>query len=186
MIDSVFRDAAFCKFVCPIGQFHFVQSVISPLEVCVHQPSVCTSCRSHDCIQGRIDARGVSHQGCELQLFLPRKQSNLDCTFCLDCVRACPADNVGLIATMPTATLWRNGARSGLGRLSHRTDYAALAIVLVYGAFANAAGMTRPIVDLQESLARAWGFRQRFPPRPRFTLSVCSFCRFWLFLRRPV
>ncbi len=158
VIDSVFRDAAFCKFVCPIGQFHFVQSVISPLEVRVRQPSVCTSCRSHDCIQGRIDARGVSHHGCELQLFLPRKQSNLDCTFCLDCVRACPEDNVGLIATMPTATLWRNGARSGLGRLSHRTDYAALAIVLVFGAFANAAGMTRPIVDLQESLARAMGF----------------------------
>ena len=31
-----------------------------------------------------------------MDLHLPRKSGNLDCTFCLDCVRACPHDNIGI------------------------------------------------------------------------------------------
>src|SRR5262249_52593063 len=33
VIDGFFGGAAFCKYVCPIGQFNFVQSLVSPLEV---------------------------------------------------------------------------------------------------------------------------------------------------------
>src|SRR4051812_26375040 len=33
VVDSVFRHASFCKFVCPIGQFNFFASLVSPLEV---------------------------------------------------------------------------------------------------------------------------------------------------------
>ena len=40
-VDSVFRGASFCKYVCPIGQFHFVHSLVSPLEVKVREPAVC-------------------------------------------------------------------------------------------------------------------------------------------------
>ena len=39
--------------------------------------------------------------GCELHLFQPRKSSNMDCTFCLDCIHACPDDNVGILAGRP-------------------------------------------------------------------------------------
>ena len=34
-VDSFFQDASFCKYVCPIGQFNFVASTVSPLEVAV-------------------------------------------------------------------------------------------------------------------------------------------------------
>ena len=40
-VDSVFRGASFCKYVCPIGQFHFVHSLVSPLQVKVREPAVC-------------------------------------------------------------------------------------------------------------------------------------------------
>ena len=33
VVDGLFRGASFCKYVCPIGQFNFVQSLVSPLEV---------------------------------------------------------------------------------------------------------------------------------------------------------
>ena len=46
---------------------------------------VCTTCRTHDCLRG-----GPQGRGCETDLFAPRKRGNLDCTFCLDCARACP------------------------------------------------------------------------------------------------
>ena len=50
--DSL-RGASFCKFVCPIGQFHFVQSLASPFEVKVRRPDICASCRTFDCIKGQ-------------------------------------------------------------------------------------------------------------------------------------
>ena len=31
LIDAVFRGAAFCKFLCPIGQFHFIHSRLSEM-----------------------------------------------------------------------------------------------------------------------------------------------------------
>src|SRR5262249_34075015 len=75
VIDGLFRGAAFCKYVCPIGQFNFVQSLVSPLEIKARDPAVCASCRTKDCIRGR---NGIP--GCELHLFLPRKAAHLACT----------------------------------------------------------------------------------------------------------
>ena len=140
VVDGFFRGASFCKYVCPIGQFHFVQSLVSPFEVKTRDLSVCRTCKSFDCIKGNEEQRG-----CELRLFQPKKESNLDCTFCLDCVRACPHDNIGIIAVAPGRTLGRDHFRSSIGRFAERTDLAALVLVLVFGAFLNAASMTLPV-----------------------------------------
>jgi ferredoxin len=141
VVDGVFRGASFCKYVCPIGQFHFISSLVSPGEIRVRSREVCQSCRTHDCIRGNDRARG-----CELYLFQPKKAGNLDCTFCLDCVKACPHDNVALLPTVPAQTLTRDPYRSSLGRLSKRSDLAALALLIVFGAFVNAAGMIGPVM----------------------------------------
>jgi cytochrome c oxidase assembly factor CtaG len=154
VIDGLFRGASFCKYLCPIGQFNFVQSLSSPLEVKARDPGVCAECRTKDCIRGRD---GIP--GCELHLFLPRKAGNLDCTACLDCVHACPHDNVGLIAAAPGAEMWNDRQRSGIGRFGRRPDIAALVVVLVFGAFANAAGMVGPVAEGQERLASLVGIR---------------------------
>ena len=37
----------------------------------------------------------------------------MDCTFCLDCIHACPHDNVGILAVAPGKALWRDSFRSG-------------------------------------------------------------------------
>src|SRR5439155_11060916 len=65
LVDGLFRGASFCKYVCPIGQFNFVQSLMSPLEVKVRDAAVCATCRTKDCIRGRD---GIP--GCELHLYL--------------------------------------------------------------------------------------------------------------------
>jgi cytochrome c oxidase assembly factor CtaG/ferredoxin len=153
-IDGLFSGASFCKYVCPIGQFNFVQSLVSPLEIKVRESAVCASCRTKDCIRGR---EGIP--GCELQLFVPHKASNMDCTTCLDCVHACPHDNVGLIAGVPGAELWDDRHRSGIGRFGRRRDLAALIVVLVFGAFANAAGMVEPIAKVEERVMSVIGSR---------------------------
>ncbi len=53
VIDGLFKHASFCKFVCPIGQFNFIASTLSPLEVQVRDPVVCDRCATKDCIRGR-------------------------------------------------------------------------------------------------------------------------------------
>jgi cytochrome c oxidase assembly factor CtaG/ferredoxin len=147
VVDSLFSGAAFCKYVCPIGQFNFVQSLCSPLEVAVREPAICDTCSTHECIRG-----SASTVGCQTQLFQPQKYGNLDCTFCLDCTHACPHGNVGVLVTLPTSTLWQDRVRSGIGRFSRRPDLAALAVLVVFGAFANAAGMIEPVVEWQDRL----------------------------------
>ena len=242
-IDGIFQGAAFCKYVCPIGQFHFVHSMVSPLEVKVRQPAICGTCTTKDCIKGRyrqktetLDARhsGESRNpddmdqpfqaperrllrhsresgnpssrkrpyssatcsvipskveasrrpsidyvpngapkpqetpaglqlvqtGCELWLFQERKVGNMDCTFCLDCIQACPYDNVGIQLRAPTSEFRRlQEWHSGVGTLVKRTDVAALVIVLVFAAFVNAFGMVAPVYVLEQWLAALLGVR---------------------------
>jgi cytochrome c oxidase assembly factor CtaG len=152
VVDSFFAGAAFCKYLCPIGQFNFVQSLISPLEVKVREPVVCAMCDTKECIRGSAVV-----PGCALDLFQPRKHGNMDCTFCLDCVHACPHQNVGVLAMAPGQSLWTDPYRSGIGRFSRRPDLGALVLVLVFGAFANAAGMVGPVVKWQDQLRVAMG-----------------------------
>lgn len=166
VIDALFKHAAFCKFVCPIGQFNFVASTVSPLEVAVRDQDVCTGCATKDCIRGVREPAApltVIQRGCELALFQPRKVGNLDCTFCLDCVQACPHDNVGIISRLPAAELASDTMRSGLGSLSNRKDLATLTIVFSFGALLNAFGMVSPVYAFQHWLAGLFGFTSEFP-----------------------
>ena len=142
LVDGFFRGASFCKYVCPIGQFHFVSSLASPLEVRVREAEICAGCRTHDCLRGN-----ESQRGCELHLFQPAKSGNMDCTFCLDCVQACPADNVGILAVPPGSDLLHVGKRSAVGDYARRPDLAALVLLLTFAAFANAAGMVTPVLE---------------------------------------
>lgn len=183
VIDAFFRGAALCKYVCPIGQFNFVNSLVSPLHVTVRDAAVCASCTTKDCIKGRTitparpaarpaAALGIAsistdqiglgrpaqfQPGCELWLFQPQKLGNTDCTFCLDCVQACPHENVGMLARGRTDELSNDARRSGVGRWSTRIDLAALVVVLVFAAFTNAFGMVGPFYAIQDRFATTRG-----------------------------
>ncbi len=149
LVDTFFRGASFCKYVCPIGQFNFVGSLISPTTVKIHSESTCNACETRDCIRGNTQQRG-----CELELYLPEKRSNADCTLCMDCVKACPHDNIGILARSLTQDVLVREPTSSLGRLSRRTDVAAVALVLVFAGFANAAAMVGPGVDFLSAAGR--------------------------------
>ncbi|MBO0798565.1 MAG: FesM, partial [Blastocatellia bacterium] len=99
------------------------------------------------CIRGDTVRRG-----CELQLFQPQKAGNMDCTFCLDCLHACPHGNVGILAIAPSSQLYHDRYRSSIGRFSQRPDIAALVLLLVCGAFVNAAGMLEKTTAWEGSL----------------------------------
>jgi ferredoxin len=156
LVDGLFKHASFCKFVCPIGQFNFLASTLSPFEVKVRDQDICTRCMTKDCIRGRRASSSdlVLIRGCELALFQPRKVGNMDCTFCLDCVHACPHDNVGILSRLPGVELLSDPLRSGIGYFSRRKDLAALVIVFTFGALLNAFGMVSPVYAVENWLGR--------------------------------
>lgn len=147
VVDSIFREASFCKYVCPIGQFNFVASLLAPLELGIRGSTTCNSCTGHDCINGN-----ATHRGCELHLYLPNKIGNLDCTLCMDCVKACPHDNIVIAIQPATRDLVRDPVRSSIRRLSTRVDIAFLFLVITFSAVLNAAVMTQPVADYLSSI----------------------------------
>ena len=166
LIDSVFTNASFCKYVCPIGQFNFTASTVSPLELQVRDHDVCASCQTRDCIKGRrdpVDPSIVVQRGCELALFQPKKIGNMDCTLCLDCVYACPHDNIGLRARLPASELWEDPHRSGVGHFGSRPDLAFFAVVFTFAALLNAFGMVSPVHTVQAWLSDLMGTTAEWP-----------------------
>ncbi|QDU66520.1 4Fe-4S binding protein [Engelhardtia mirabilis] len=165
LVDALFKGAPFCKWICPIGQFNFVASTLSPFEVKIRERSTCDSCATKDCIRGtrapEAPAR-VTQRGCELALFLPEKVGNIDCTFCLDCVHACPQDNVAIGSRLPADELAVDPVRSGIGRISRRNDLAALVVLFSFGALLNAFGMVSPVYAFQRWLAESLGTQSEF------------------------
>ncbi len=147
IVDGLFKGASFCKYVCPIGQYQFIQSLISPVEVSVRSLDVCRTCKTHDCLRGNDKQRG-----CELQLFQPQKTSNMNCTFCLDCVHACPHENVSLLAVLPGTQLVRIEGRKRSLRWFRRFDGAVLIFLLVFAAFVNAGSMMESVQRQEQTL----------------------------------
>jgi cytochrome c oxidase assembly factor CtaG/polyferredoxin len=167
IINSVFRGASFCKYVCPVGQFNFIASMFAPVELGARSQEVCGQCSTHDCVRGN-----ETHRGCELKLYVPQKVGNLDCTLCMDCVQACPHDNVSLTAQAPLRELTRDPVRSSLGRISARPDVAALMLVVVVSAIANAAVMIGPVAQALEA------FRQEHGWAGSWAVSLAGTCLF--------
>ena len=81
----------------------------------------------------------------------------MDCTFCLECVHACPHENIGLLVRPPAQELWEDPQRAGVGRFSRRPDLAALALFLTFAAFMNAFGMVSPVYALEAWLSNLLG-----------------------------
>jgi cytochrome c oxidase assembly factor CtaG/ferredoxin len=152
IIDGLFKGASFCKYVCPVGQYQFIQSLISPVEVGVRSPTVCNACTTHDCLRGNSQQRG-----CELQLFQPQKTGNMDCTFCLECVSACPHENVSLLATLPGTRLVRIEGRKRSLRWFRRFDGAVLIFLLVFAGFINAGSMSESVQHWEQALQQTLG-----------------------------
>ena len=150
VVDLLFEGATFCKWLCPIGQYQMALSVASPLEVGMRLTDVCSNCQTQDCLRGNAAA-----PGCGTGLFMPKKVGNLDCTFCLDCVSACPHDNIGLLTRVPFVDITQDRWRSSIGVLAKRMDFMVLLAVIAVGGFANAIAMTEPALTLVQD-CRVW------------------------------
>lgn len=148
VLEAIFTESPFCKYLCPLGSFNFVGSTISPLQVTARDVDVCKSCAGKECVNGNKHAPGESWVlGCGTDLYVPQIGSNMDCVLCLDCARACPYDNVALAARRPLFELTANP-------WPRRWDVAMLLLVFAFAGLTNAFGMVPPVYELQARLAQ--------------------------------
>lgn len=95
-----------------------------------------------------------SFPGCETGLFVPTVRSTMDCTLCMNCVRACPYDNVALRLRSPLGEATRGGwERRGAVALG------ALAIALLWWGMLNAGAMIGPFFAAADGVAALLGTR---------------------------
>ncbi|MCC7207058.1 MAG: FesM [Anaerolineae bacterium] len=170
-LEALFKESPFCKYVCPLGAFNFVQSTASPLQITARDPGLCRTCVGKECVNGsyahqpvivideRRDGAPVrSHEngprgvlGCGTELFVPQMRSNMDCVFCLDCARACPHDNVALAVRAPGRELADPAAAP------RRWDAGLLLAALAFMGLTNAFGMVPPVYALIDTLRAQLG-----------------------------
>ncbi len=139
-LEFIFSESPFCKYVCPLGTFNYIGSTVSPLQVSVVSQETCRTCAGKECVNGDQREDGQWQMlGCGTELFPPQVSSNLDCTLCLDCARACPYDNITL-ASRPILHELRQPKA-----WPYRWDLSLLVWLFTFAALSNAFGMTPPI-----------------------------------------
>lgn len=109
----VWKRAAFCGFLCPVGTVLSVYSRYSPIRVSPVDESRCAGCRERGCTKRnpswvRHDAgslvlfRKKYSSGCPVALDPPSMDA-AECLVCLECVRNCSHGNMGVFVGKRTS-----------------------------------------------------------------------------------
>jgi polyferredoxin len=91
---------SFCKAFCPAGALLSVYGRYTPLQLEARNPLVCERCPTKDCIENKNRYR-FDKRSCPSLLRPFNRDPSDGCVLCLQCVKVCPYDNmgVGLVAS---------------------------------------------------------------------------------------
>lgn len=120
-ISLVFERRAFCRYVCPVSGFIGLYSQVAPIEVRVVDPNICRDHSEKTCYTGN-----GSGYGCPWGLFPAAITKNVNCGTCMECLRACPYQNMG-VNTRPIG-------KDLLNPRERRMDEAFKAFIMMGGA----------------------------------------------------
>jgi NAD-dependent dihydropyrimidine dehydrogenase PreA subunit len=125
-LSLVFERRAFCSYLCPIGGFTGIYAQTAPLEVRVLDTEICAKHGDKSC-----------YQACPWGLYPVAFRDSAACGLCMECLRACPQDNLAL-------NLRPFGSDIGKPRTANKLDEAFLALVMLGSALAFAAVFVGP------------------------------------------
>ncbi len=94
VLALVYRQRSFCMYVCPVSGFQGLYAMTSVLGLRSVDPGLCKKqCKTKNCLTG-------SEKGwaCPWFQYLGKMERNNYCGLCMECVKSCPNDNVGLYA----------------------------------------------------------------------------------------
>jgi len=90
-LAMVYQRRVFCSYLCPVSGFLGMYSTASAIELRPVDPDVCINCREKSCTSG-------SDQGwaCPWFLYMGELDRNNFCGLCMECVKSCANENIGL------------------------------------------------------------------------------------------
>lgn len=113
----LFHGRVLCGSICPIGAMLAFYGRVSPLHIRVRSAERCHDCEGRECIRGSVRwaalglgrlraAFRLTRHPCPVNLRVWDMRGTARCLFCLNCVRACPYDNVEAALRRPLVPLW--------------------------------------------------------------------------------
>ncbi len=125
-LSLVFERRAFCNYICPIGGFSGIYAQTAPVELRVIDTEICAKHGDKSC-----------YHACPWGLYPVALRDSSACGLCMECLRACPQDNLAL-------NLRPFGTDIGKPRTANKLDEAFLALVMLGSALAFAAVFVGP------------------------------------------
>lgn len=112
-LSFVFEKRAFCSYLCPIGGISSIYARPAPIELRVIDSEICAKHVEKSC-----------YKACPWGLYPVSFRDNTACGLCLECLRACPQDNLAL-------NLRPFGAEFETPRKFNRIDEAFMALIML-------------------------------------------------------
>lgn len=91
ILALIYRRRVFCLYLCPVGGFLGTYSMASMTEVRVKDRDICKKHKEKSCITG-----GEGGWACPWAQYPGKMDRNNYCGFCMECIKSCPKDNVGI------------------------------------------------------------------------------------------
>jgi YHS domain-containing protein/ferredoxin len=87
----LFDKKSFCRYGCLVGRVSGLYALFGGTEVRSRSAAVCDGCRTKECVKGSDTA-----YGCPTFLYPGKLDTNTYCIQCMECVQACPHDNLAV------------------------------------------------------------------------------------------
>ncbi len=94
ILAMIYRQRAFCLYICPVSGFQGLYAMTSMIALRSVDPQICQKeCKTKNCLTG-------SEKGwaCPWYQYMGKMDRNNYCGLCMECVKSCPNDNIGLFA----------------------------------------------------------------------------------------
>jgi polyferredoxin len=87
----VFRQRVFCRYLCPVSGFLGLYAMTSTVALRSRDWDVCVRCPTKGCMLGSENG-----WGCPWMVYMGKLDRNNYCGLCMECLKSCPNDNIGL------------------------------------------------------------------------------------------
>lgn len=131
----LFEPRNFCTQLCPIGGFTGLYAQAAPLELRVRNAQVCAA-----------HSEKLCYSACPWGQYPLALKTSANCGLCMECVRACPVDNLALNLRTPGSDL---GAQT-----KHSLDETFMGLVMLASAVLDAAVFLGPWGGLKDAAYR--------------------------------
>ncbi len=91
LTSLLFERRAFCRYLCPVGGFIGLYSLLSPVELRILDGGVCKNHKIKTCYTGNENG-----YGCPWNVYPGAMKLNTNCGACFECLRTCPHDNIAI------------------------------------------------------------------------------------------